>query len=156
MQTFKINDELTAVCEWKKTRNAFKHEATLLRNGQEVASVKICYQNRTWERYEFESVLYKLATHASLSPEEQVLFGERIRGQFAKDDEEATKSRFGSVAMVAMMGEVFGQTAKEKNDWKARMLQAGLPGLDIPEDWETLSEEEKASRLDAVIAQLKA
>jgi hypothetical protein len=36
------------------------------------------------------------------------------------------------------------------------MLKAGLgnAGLEIPADWDTLSEDEKTRRLDAVIAEL--
>lgn len=68
-----------------------------------------------------------------------------------------TDSRFKTVAMVAMMGEIFGQTKKEKNDWKARMLKAGLgsSGLEMPEDWDTLSEDEKERRLNGVIKMAK-
>jgi len=31
------------------------------------------------------------------------------------------------------------------------MIKAGMPGIDIPEDWDTLSEEEKETRLNYVI-----
>ena len=60
MKTFQINDEAVIVCDWEKTRTAFKHEATLLVKGQEVDKTKICYLNHTWEAYEFESVIKKL------------------------------------------------------------------------------------------------
>lgn len=59
---------------------------------------------------------------------------------------------FRSVALVALMGELFGSTQKEKNDWKARMLKAGISGLSMPEDWDQLDEQEKERRLNAVIA----
>jgi hypothetical protein len=51
---------MSIICEVKPTRTAFKHEATLLMNGISVEKVKICYQNRTWESFEFESVLNRL------------------------------------------------------------------------------------------------
>lgn len=60
MKAFRINKDTQIICEWVKTRTAFKHIATLLINGREVDSTKICYQNRTWESFEFESVLNKL------------------------------------------------------------------------------------------------
>jgi len=43
-----------------------------------------------------------------------------------------------------------------ENNWKARMLKAGLSnqGLIIPEDWDTLSEDDKEARLNKVITQL--
>lgn len=60
MRIFKINEHIEIVCDSKSTRNGFKHEATLMRNGYEQETVKINYLNRTWERYEYESVLKKL------------------------------------------------------------------------------------------------
>ena len=60
MKLFKLDDEYSIVCEWKSTRNGFKHEATLLKNGLEDGNTKICYLNRTWERFEYESVLLRI------------------------------------------------------------------------------------------------
>lgn len=155
MNSFKINDNLIAVCQWKKTRMAFKHEATLLRNGLEINTVKICYQNRTWERYEFESVLYKLAEDkdSGLNADEKALFIEKIKGQFREDDGKATAKKFGTIGAIALMGELLTDSKAKANDWKARMLKAGL-NLEMPSDWDTLSEEEKGRRLDAVIGEL--
>ena len=155
MQSFKITDELEAICEWKKTRVAFKHEATLLRNGRAVEQVKICYQNRTWERYTYESVLQKLLSKANryLSPAEVKAFEKAIE-QGDRHDREALKS----VAAVAALGAIIhGDDKKASNDWKARMLAAGLEGkgLIMPEDWETLSEDDKQARLDGAIAILE-
>lgn len=64
---------------------------------------------------------------------------------------EENSSMFRSTGIVAMMGEIFGNTKEGKNDWKLRMLKAGLPALDVPEDWNTLTEEEKEKRLNGVI-----
>ena len=153
MESFRINNELEAVCEYKKTRVAFKHEATLLRNGREVLTVKICYQNRTWERYTYESVLYEL-----LEKSKQLISGEDIV-QFKTailNGGEHDSSMLKSVAMVAALGDVFGKTPKEANDWKARMLKAGLGGLGLsmPDDWDSLTEAEKERRLNGAIEQL--
>lgn len=61
-----------------------------------------------------------------------------------------------SIGMVAQFGEVFCDNQKDKNDWKVRMLKAGLGNsLSIPDDWEELSEEEKQKRLDKVIDVLR-
>ncbi len=60
MYLYKINKEYDIICESKPTRVAFKHVAHLLVNGHEIDEVKICYINRTWERYTFESVISKL------------------------------------------------------------------------------------------------
>lgn len=60
MKTFKLSDEYEIVCESEGTRYGFRHLATLLKNGLEVDKAKICYYNRTWESYEFQSVKNKL------------------------------------------------------------------------------------------------
>lgn len=66
------NIRFLIVCESTSTRNGFKHTAKLfdsptatftLKNGifwNPVSSVKINYLNRTWEKYQFESVIFKL------------------------------------------------------------------------------------------------
>jgi hypothetical protein len=60
MKSFKLAGDYVAVCEWQKTRQAFRHVAVLLHKGQEVGRAKCCYQNRTWERFPYESVVREL------------------------------------------------------------------------------------------------
>ena len=151
LKTFKVNKQIEVVCETKGTRNGFKHTATLLYNGNEAESVKICYMNRTWEHYDYESVLEKLADKSNtLSDSEKKLFQKYIKNYNKPDP------FFKTVAMVAKMGEVLATGQKAKNDWKARMLKAGLQdkGLIMPEDWDSLSEDTKQARLDGVIKML--
>lgn len=68
-----------------------------------------------------------------------------------KQEENKPESSLKSTAMVASLGNLLCDNQKDKNDWKKRMLAAGINGLSIPEDWDTLSEEEKERRLDGVI-----
>lgn len=154
---FKINDKISVVARYEKTRNGFRHVADLYIDGRIVDSAKVTYLNRTWEAYAFQTVLQKVIEETNWLSDE-----EKKKGlKFAKDYENVERKRvdveFGSIAAVAQMGDIFGKTEKEKNDWKARMLKAGLgsSGLDMPEDWETLDEETKKARLDAVIGFLK-
>jgi hypothetical protein len=69
-------------------------------------------------------------------------------------EEEKANSIMKTVSTIASLGDIFTDTKKESNDWKLRMLKAGLEnrGLCVPEDWDTLTEEEKQKRLDGVIA----
>lgn len=60
MQIFTLSKDISIVCESLATRTAFKHEATLMINGHSFDKAKICYQNRTWEVFQFQSVLRKL------------------------------------------------------------------------------------------------
>jgi len=149
METFKINRKLEVICERKKTRIAFKHEATLLENGREIATVKICYQNRTWEAYEFDSVLEKLADET----------GEKAISKFVKNrTSDKGTEHLKKIGSIAKMGEILCSGNKKAiNDWKVKTLKAGLEneGLIIPDDWNELSEDEKEKRLDNVMVALK-
>ncbi len=80
----------------------------------------------------------------------------QILKDYAPEEEspkEEKDSLLKSVGMVALMGDLFCNNQKDKNDWKARMLKAGLEnrGLIMPEDWDTLTEAEKEKRLNGVI-----
>lgn len=158
MKSFRITKHLEAVCESQSTRYGFRHIAYLLRDGREVDSAKCCYYNRTWERYEFESVLEKLAdkVKAYLSTYEKRSFWKSILHQ-GRVEESRARSFEKSVALVAKLGDLFADSTKGKNDWKTRILKSGLEsrGLIMPDDWDTLSEEEKETRLNGAIAQLK-
>jgi hypothetical protein len=145
---FKINNKITIVARHEDTRNGFRHIADLYINGEKIDSAKVTYQNRTWESYQFQTVLQKLIEDTTYLTDEEKKIGKAFANKSHYDPEP-----FKSVAMVAKMGDIFGKTQKEKNDWKARMLKAGLgnSGLQMPEDWDTLSEETKKQRLDAAI-----
>ena len=56
-----------------------------------------------------------------------------------------------TASMVAMFGNLLCDTQKEKNNWKKRMLNT-VHGMNFPDDWDELSEDEKESRLDKAIA----
>lgn len=72
MKIFKLNKTLCVVCQSESTRSGFRHLATLVAdNCREIAKVKMCYLNRTWERFEFESVLKKLLRDVDVITERQ-------------------------------------------------------------------------------------
>jgi hypothetical protein len=150
MKTFQVNDSIEFVCRSESTRYGFRHLVTLIYNGQEQGTDKLCYYNRTWERFEFESVLERIIDrNSTLSDQEKKLCREYLKSYGDRDAAEAFKT----VAFVAKLGEVFGNTPEEKNAWKKRMLKAGLTnkGLEFPEDWDKLPEAEKSKRLDKAI-----
>lgn len=46
------------MCECWNTSTSWGHKVTLYRNDNVIiGSVKICYYNRTWERYQFQSAI---------------------------------------------------------------------------------------------------
>ena len=60
MKIFALGKNYTIVCNTKDTRNGFKHTASLCgKSGSSFYETKICYLNRTWERFTYETVLKK-------------------------------------------------------------------------------------------------
>lgn len=148
MQSFSITKRISIICDTKNTRNGFKHTATLMIDGFYADQTKVCYLNRTWESYQYETVLRKLITKTK-----QLNANKKARAlRFVKNYQPGNP--FKSVAMVAKLGDVLCNTEQEKNIWKLRMLKAGLgnSGLIVPEDFGALPEEEKTKRLDGAIS----
>jgi hypothetical protein len=85
---------------------------------------------------------------------EVVCEAQRARAkEFVEHYQESNKD-LNAVGMIMKLGEVFSAgDQKRSNDWKARMLKAGLgnKGLIMPDDWDTLTEDEKEKRLNGVI-----
>jgi hypothetical protein len=60
MRIFNFDKTYNVVCNSQGTRYGFRHLATLHKNGFSIGKAKICYYNRTWERFRYESVLLKI------------------------------------------------------------------------------------------------
>ncbi len=150
MRIFKITKNIEVVCESQNTRSGFRHLATLFIDGVEKDKAKCTYLNRTWERYEFQSVLDLVINKSDLSDINKKICYDFING------DQTDWSDFNATSMVAKMGEVLCDNQKDKNDWKKRMLKAGLEskGLIMPDDWDSLSEDTKETRLNLVIAEM--
>jgi hypothetical protein len=153
-EVFRINRKITAICRSEKTRYGFRHLAELQYNGREVGHAKACYYNRTWERYQFQTVIFGAIENAknNLTVRE---YNAAKRWAEVGDDRDMRPLRI--VAAVAAIGSIISPDQKTANDWKARMLRAGLEGkgLEMPGDWATLSEDEKERRLNGAINALK-
>lgn len=161
MTFFKINDKLAIGAEVYETRYSWGHKANLYRvrtpeqSDEWIIGDKITYYNRTWERYQFESILHSIVAKALkkhlITPEEA-----QTCNNYIKNYQEPESPLFKSMQMLAKMGEVLSPDQKSANDWKERILRAGLEGrgLIMPEDWATLSEDEKERRLNGAIGAL--
>lgn len=92
LQTQFNGKKLQVICQSKNTRNGFKHEAEILNeNGYPIGFAKICYLNRTWERYTFESVIHKAVNGLNLASDkkENEKLKKRLCSQF---DRQAQKN----------------------------------------------------------------
>lgn len=157
-KTFEVSDQIRIHCEAQRTRGGFRHLATLRLSGREPVTAKVCYLNRTWESFEFQRVIKALAYKPGVPAEvqEAILAFAKEGGKAYTEHVEESKSFFRTVGLVAAIGSIMTDNQKDANDWKARMINAGLDnrGFSMPEDWNQLSEDEKSRRLDAVIAEL--
>ncbi len=63
MRTRTFENELlknyTFVNECGSTRSGFYHKSTLIKNNSSVGEAKICYLNRTWECYTYQTSMLK-------------------------------------------------------------------------------------------------
>ncbi len=144
MKIFKINKRIEIVCTSEKTRSGFRHLATLFVDGVETTKGKCTYQNRTWESYEFQSVLFEVINKSDLSEKDERFCKDYIE-KYREND-----SMMRTTIGIARLGDLFCESKEDKNKWKKRMLNAGLKnsGLSFPEDWDELSEDEKETRLN--------
>jgi hypothetical protein len=151
---FKINKSNYIVCQSVSTRNGFKHEAALMTFGSQVGFAKVCYFNRTWESFQYETVIKKLLDrNESIAKRTKTMFLRRLRGDYKKK----VNKQFSTVGTVMALGNLLaGPDKAGQNDWKVRMLKAGLgDGVIMPEDWDQLSEDEKETRLNNIINEFK-
>ena len=150
MKTFKLNKQFTVICERVKTRMAFKHTAVVLDNGSEIHRTKVCYLNRTWESYEFQSVL-----HQAINGTFPVKQAKRFIATVDKRERGQVAPQLKMVAAMCALGDLLCSKPEEQNAFKKRILGT-LPGMDFPDDFDALPEEEKARRLNAGAAVLVA
>jgi hypothetical protein len=60
MKVINLTEDANLVLEVKKTKNGFKHIASYVKNNKEEVKAEVHYINRTWEQFEFQSVIKKL------------------------------------------------------------------------------------------------
>lgn len=78
MTTFKINNNLSVECTFNSTRSGFSHTAQAIIDGEPAEKVRCNYLNRTWERFEFESALLKLADNTDMTVGERKAIKEYV------------------------------------------------------------------------------
>lgn len=57
MKVFNYSKDLFIICGFESKRDGFNHTGQVFYKGRMVFKDKIHYQNRTWESFEFESIL---------------------------------------------------------------------------------------------------
>ena len=147
----KVNKNVYFTCSYT-ARN--RERAELVIKNRIISAGTYSWINRPWQRFNFDIAMAKAFKMATLSPYYSRLI-KKFLDNGGKREKARIKKEFGSVAMVTKMGDIFCQDKKESNDWKTRMIKAGIPGLSIPENWAQLSERERERRLNNVINNLE-
>lgn len=144
MKQFTINN-YTAEAWTENTRNGFRHCAKLYNKaGELVATAKINYYNRTWEAFEYESVLHKLIDSSDIKDKD-----EAIKQLNNRDDNKALN-------LALAFGNIIADNDNDRNEWRVRMLKAQFgDGLSLPDDWDELDEATKTKRLNKIEQLLK-
>lgn len=75
-----------AFCLSVSTRNGFRHEVEIKKNGYTIARGICRYINRTWERYTYESAIHKAVENCVLSADkaENEKLKKALKRQFDK------------------------------------------------------------------------
>jgi len=83
METFKLGRNAVVECQWKSSRNGFKHVASLFIDGKRVKGSTCTYCNRTWETYPYQSVMSQLIEKSKelLTDREYKRYSKRIEEQ---------------------------------------------------------------------------
>lgn len=137
MHLFNLDNEYTIVTHSEGTRNGFRHVAVLMRNGYEVDKATANYLNRTWEEYNFQSVIHKLLDKQTNMPKAKQFRDDIDRkegyslNRREKEQEEERKNKLnakgsfsgktileqlGGNKFIAMTGaKNFGQDTKEQS-----------------------------------------
>ena len=75
-----MNNTYSIICETHNTSYGFKHTATLMKNGTQIDADKACYHNRTWESYEYQTVMLGLIDKTMyLTDKEKRRFRNKVR-----------------------------------------------------------------------------
>lgn len=154
-QFFEINRNIYFKCI-ALGRYGQREVAELNINNAVISTGKYTWSNRPWQSFTFASAMDQAINDADVSIHYRRLI-EKWIDNGGKREAKRIGREFKTVAMVASLGDIFGKTKKQSNDWKTRMLKAGLEnkGFIMPDDWDELSEDEKTKRLDKVIKHLR-
>ena len=157
METFKINRNIRIEAEYYETRNSWGHKAYLYVKNHLVGQNRVRYYNRTWERYTYQSIMQNFVEKTPYLTKYQKRICKKFleSGKRVEKDLQPLKTTAFVASLGDIFGDIFGTNKKESNDWKTRILKAGVSGIDIPDDWETLSEAEKEKRLNGAIQVLQ-
>ena len=153
MKTYNFGEGYQVNCRSEKTRYGFRHLCELTQNYNVLAKTKACYYNRTWEAYEFQSVIHQAigiafgAGGRRKNTPDQIALIKQYKDEIDARARGIEAKRFDPVKMVCAFGALLTSNPEERANWDKRMLST-IPGIDFPDDFDQLPVEEQQRRLD--------
>ena len=153
MKTYNFGEGYQVNCRSEKTRYGFRHLCELTQNYNVLAKTKACYYNRTWESYEFQSVIHQAigiafgAGGRRKNTPDQIALIKQYKDEIDARARGIEAKRFDPVKMVCAFGALLTSNPEERANWDKRMLST-IPGIDFPDDFDQLPVEEQQRRLD--------
>ena len=153
MKTYNFGEGYQVNCRSEKTRYGFRHLCELTQNYNVLAKTKACYYNRTWESYEYQSVIHQAigiafgAGGRRKNTPDQIALIKQYKDEIDARARGIEAKRFDPVKMVCAFGALLTSNPEERANWDKRMLST-IPGIDFPDDFDQLPVEEQQRRLD--------
>lgn len=149
-KTFNLSETVKVRCHIYNTRYSKGNKAKLYIEGEEKASKKITYYNRTWEAYTFQTILQSIVnSYKHFTKEEKEKYISLINNSSFSQDPDI----FGSIKLASAVADLLINDKKKKNEIKVKAIEniLGKSGVSFPDDWKELTEEEKEDRLSRIV-----
>jgi hypothetical protein len=122
--TLENGDNITLSCYTTNTRNGFTHQC-FSSDFPEVTKSRICYCGRTWEAFEYETVLRSFISKLPMSMQSEIIA--KVVDKTAEEEHEKTTKQV----------ETFANTFNAlSDDSKNRMRRIFADGINTPEQAE--------------------
>lgn len=144
---FELDEQYRIVCTSKSNRTGFVHVATLEKNGVGIKTARAQYYNRTWECFQFQTVIENLLTKSFKGKDELIAAYRKKADEIGREEVEKFFKPFKALAAMA---DLLGGSQKEKVALKAKTLQA-VPGVSFPDDFGALPIEEQERRINKAL-----
>lgn len=155
VKIFTVTNELTVFCQWQNTSYGFRHLGWLRRNGYEIARAKATYYNRTWESFQYQSVIKDLyaSVKSGLTPAEDAAFKQLCEHGYV-DVNDKPADPFQAMTGLFAIASLLADNKADEVALKTRALES-TPGINLPDDFKTLPLEERERRINSAFNVIK-
>lgn len=116
MRKIKINgNEYEFINSYRNTRSGFAHDTELFKNGVFIGRAKAIYYNHTWERYRYQSVMYRCVDDIITEKYNNFIANYKAQNNISRltaEKREKADKEFYSLAEIKELKKVFKQLEK--------------------------------------------